>query len=93
MRRFLRTALTAVVAAIAASTPLAAQVTVSIAGAVPQIHDLLTAKMITPAEAEGAGGRNRSAAGPMARTTFTFTVLPHSYMAFAPEVTVFTQKP
>ena len=64
----------------------AAEVTVSVAGTEGQILDLLTGKVITPAPATGGGfggfgGRGRGGQSP--RTTFTFTVLPHSYMAFA----------
>ena len=64
----------------------AAEVTVSVAGTEGQILDLLTGKVITPAPATGGGfggfgGRGRGGQPP--RTTFTFTVLPHSYMAFA----------
>ena len=70
------------------STP--AEVTVSVAGKVAQIQDLLTAKEITPAPATGRGfggggggfGSRGSAASPP-RTSFRITVLPHSYMAFA----------
>jgi hypothetical protein len=70
--------------------PTAAEVTVSVAGTEGQIQDLLTGKVITPAPATGGGfggfgrsfgGRGRGSQSP--RTTFTFTVLPHSYMAFA----------
>jgi hypothetical protein len=77
--------------------PTAAEVTVSVAGTVAQIHDLLTGTVITPAPATGRGfggfGRGfggfgggfggRGPAVPPPRTSFTFTVLPHSYMAFA----------
>ncbi len=67
--------------------PTEAEVTVSVAGKVAQIQDLLTGKDISPAPTAGRGfgglGRGfRSPAAPP-RTTFTFTVLPHSYMAFA----------
>lgn len=73
--------------------PTAAEVTVSVAGTVVGIQDLLTGKEIAPAPetrrgfgrfGSGFGGGFR-AAGPVAspRTSFTFTVLPHSYMAFA----------
>ncbi len=62
----------------------AADVTVSVAGQVTQIHNLQTGEGLAPATAAGRGfggfpGR-RPAAPP--RTSFTFTVLPHSYMAF-----------
>ena len=69
--------------------PTAADVTVSVAGTVAEIQDLLTGKAIAPAPATrrgfggfggGFGGRAPAASPP--RTPFTFTVLPHSYMAF-----------
>jgi hypothetical protein len=67
--------------------PTAAEVTISIAGKVAQIRDLLTDKEIAPAPPaeRGFGGRGRFGRGPSAspRTTFTFTVLPHSYIPFA----------
>ncbi|HLZ55118.1 MAG TPA: hypothetical protein VKS19_11615, partial [Verrucomicrobiae bacterium] len=67
--------------------PTAAEVTVSVTGTVAQIKDLLTGKDIAPAPATGrgfgGGFRSRGPATPP-RTSFTFTVLPHSYMAFAP---------
>ncbi len=68
--------------------PTAAEVTVSVAGAATQIHDLLVGNDISPAPATGrgfGGGRGFDGRGPAAspRTSFTFTVLPHSYMAFA----------
>jgi len=70
--------------------PTSAEVTVSVAGAAEQIHDLLTGQDISPAPTVGRGfgrrGRgfgSRGPAGPLPRTSFTFTVLPHSYMAFA----------
>jgi len=54
------------------------------------LHDLLTGQDITPAPAVGRGFGGfglgfggRGPAGPSPRTSFTFTVLPHSYMAFA----------
>jgi hypothetical protein len=69
--------------------PTPAEVTVSVNGTAAQIHNLLTADDIAPAPAagRGAGGgfggfRGRGPAVPP-RTSFTFTVLPHSYMAFA----------
>ena len=67
-----------------------ADVTVSLAGTVAQIHDLLGGKDLTPTAAArrgfggaagGFGGRGPAATPP--RTSFTFAVLPHSYMAFA----------
>jgi hypothetical protein len=77
--------------------PTAAEVTVSVAGTVARIQDLLTEKEYSPAAAGGdgfggfggRGGRGGRGGfggrGPAAqpRTSFTFTVLPHSYMAFA----------
>jgi hypothetical protein len=69
--------------------PTNADVTVSIAGKVPEIHDLLTGKDIQPAPPTdqgfgrfGGGFGGRGPAMPP-RTSFTFTVLPHSYMAYA----------
>jgi len=69
--------------------PTATEVTVSVAGAVAGIHDLLGGKDIAPAPAAERGFRefdrgfgNRSVAAPQ-HTSFTFTVLPHSYRAFA----------
>jgi len=62
-----------------------AEVTVSIAGEVAAIDNLLTGEEISPAPASerpfgGPGGR-----GPVLplRTVFSFTVLPHSFIAFA----------
>ena len=69
--------------------PTGAEVTVSVEGKVAHIEDLLTGKVSTPAPATGSGfrgfGRGFGARGPAAppRTSFTFTVLPHSYLAFA----------
>lgn len=70
--------------------PTAAEVTVSVAGAAAQLHNLLTGEDIAPAPSAGrgfggfgGGFRGRGAAGPAQRTSFTFTVLPHSYMGFA----------
>ena len=65
-----------------------AEVTVSIAGAATQIHDLLSGQDIAPAATGrgfGGGGRGFGGRGPAAapRVSFTFTVLPHSYLAFA----------
>jgi hypothetical protein len=67
-----------------------AEVTVSVAGTATQIHDLLSGQDIAaaPAASRGFGGfgrgfGRRGPAGPPPRTSFTFTVLPHSYMAFA----------
>jgi hypothetical protein len=70
--------------------PTQAEVTVSVAGTATQIHNLLTDEDVTPAPAAGrgfgrgfGGFRGRGPAGPPPRTSFTFTVLPHSYVAFA----------
>lgn len=71
--------------------PTAADVTVSVAGTATKIHNLLTSEDITPAPAAGRGffggfGGGGFGGGGLARpqrTSFTFTVLPHSYMAFA----------
>ncbi len=64
--------------------PTASEVTVSIAGTATGIHDLLTGEVIAPAPAaeRGPGDFGRGSAVLPARTLFTFTVLPHSYMAF-----------
>jgi len=52
---------------------------------VTKIHDLLTDKEIEPAPAAGRGFGGFRGRGPGApsRTSFAFTVLPHSYIAFA----------
>jgi hypothetical protein len=70
--------------------PTAAEVTVSVAGKAAQIQDLLTGKVITPAPTIergfggfGGGFGGRGPVAPLPRTSLTFTVLPHSYMAFA----------
>ena len=63
--------------------PAAAEVTVSIAGTMSKIHDLPADTDIIPAAAagNGFGGRRPTTSPP--HTTFAFTVLPHSYRAFA----------
>jgi hypothetical protein len=69
--------------------PTSEEVTISIDGTASQIYDMLTGQDIEPAPTVsrgfgrrgGFGGRGPS--GPPPRTSFTFTVLPHSYMAFA----------
>jgi hypothetical protein len=58
-------------------------VTVSVAGTVSALHDLVAGTDLAPAKQSGfgfggLGGRNNQPR----RTSFTFTVLPHSYMAF-----------
>jgi hypothetical protein len=65
------------------------EVTVSIAGAAAEMRDLLTGKSLVPAADTGRGfGRfgggfgGRGPAAPPRRTSFSFTVPPHSYMAF-----------
>jgi hypothetical protein len=63
--------------------PTAAEVTISIAGAVAQIRDLPTGKEIAPVPATGRGFGGRGPAAPPTRTSFTFAVLPHSYVSFA----------
>jgi hypothetical protein len=70
--------------------PTATEVTVSVAGAAAQIHNLLTGEDIAPAPAAGrgfdggfGGFRGRGQASQPQRTSFTITVLPHSYVAFA----------
>jgi hypothetical protein len=67
--------------------PTTAEVTVSIAGTVTQIHNLLTGENVAPAARRGFGGpggfRGRSPGAPAPRRSFNLTVLPHSYVAFA----------
>ncbi len=70
--------------------PTAAEVTTSVVGTVAQIHNLLTGEDVAPAPTVSAvpgrgfgGSRGPAPAGPPPRTSFKFTVLPHSYMAFA----------
>ncbi len=70
--------------------PTAADVTVSVTGTATQIRDLISGRQISPAPATGRGARGfgrgfggRGPAAPPPRTSFTFTVLPHSYLAFA----------
>jgi hypothetical protein len=68
--------------------PTKAEVTVSVSGKVMQIQDLLTDKIISPDPVNQRGfgrfGRRFGGGSPATttRTAFTFTVLPHSYMAF-----------
>ena len=63
--------------------PTPAEITVSVAGTAEKIHDLLTGRDILPAPTVDRGFGGRRPAGPPPRTSFTFTVLPHSYMAYA----------
>jgi hypothetical protein len=70
--------------------PTAAEVTTSVLGTAAQIHNLLTGEDIAPAPAVSPGPRRGfdefrgpAPAGPPPRTAFKFTVLPHSYVAFA----------
>jgi hypothetical protein len=70
--------------------PAAAEVTVSLAGTAVRIHDVPAGNDIAPAPATdrgfggfGRGFRGRGPAAAPPRTSFTFTVLPHSYRAFA----------
>lgn len=60
--------------------PTAAEVTVSVTGKITALQNLLTDEEIKPAPANNDGFAIR--AGQTPRTSFTFTVLPHSYMAF-----------
>jgi hypothetical protein len=66
--------------------PTASSVTVSVAGAVAQLRDMLTGSEIAPQPSSpngrGFAGRGGPTGAPP-RTSFTFTVLPHSYSAFA----------
>ncbi|HWH71285.1 MAG TPA: hypothetical protein VNT26_18015 [Candidatus Sulfotelmatobacter sp.] len=69
--------------------PTRAEVTVSVAGNATEIRELPTGEKIAPVSETGRGyGRGggfggRSPLAPPPRTSFTFTVLPHSYRAFA----------
>jgi hypothetical protein len=70
------------------STP--AEITISVAGTVAKIHDLINGNDISPAPATdrgfgrfGGGFGGRGPAGSPSRTLFKLTVQPHSYMAFA----------
>ncbi len=60
--------------------PTAAEVTVSVVGKVTAIQNLLTGQDIKPAQAASGEFVVRAVQTP--RTAFTFTVLPHSYVAF-----------
>ncbi len=73
--------------------PTATEVTVSIAGTIERIHDLLadTDVRAAPATGRGFGGRRPSASAP--RTSFGFTVLPHSYRAFSAAPPSLTNQP
>ncbi|MBV9469377.1 MAG: hypothetical protein JOZ57_09030, partial [Abitibacteriaceae bacterium] len=68
--------------------PTATEVSVSVAGNETELRDLLTSKTVTPVpQPSGGFGRfggfgGRRPAAPQ-RTSFTITVQPHSYMAFA----------
>lgn len=66
--------------------PTAADVTVSLAGNVAEIQDLLTGKTLKPMPVNtrgfgGFGGHGLDLPNP--RASFSFTVPPHSYLAFA----------
>jgi hypothetical protein len=70
--------------------PTAAEITTSVVGTVAQIRNLLTGEDVAPAPAVSPGpgwgfGESRGPvpAGPPPRTSFVFTVPPHSYVAFA----------
>ncbi|HXS69797.1 MAG TPA: hypothetical protein VN761_13210 [Candidatus Polarisedimenticolia bacterium] len=60
--------------------PTPTDVKLSVAGTVAQIHDLLSGKVVEPAPERQRGF---GAAAREKRTSFTFTVPPHSYLAFA----------
>jgi|CZKV01.1.fsa_nt_gi hypothetical protein len=65
-----------------------AEVTVSVAGTATEMRDLLTGTTLSPApEPERGFGRGgfggRGPAAPPKRTSFTFTVPPHSFLPFA----------
>ena len=67
--------------------PTAEDVTVSLSGEASEIRDLLTGETIAPVpESERFGGPRRfgnRAPETTRSTSFKFTVLPHSYLAFA----------
>jgi hypothetical protein len=64
--------------------PTNADVTVSIAGKIAEIQNLLTNQSIQPAPLNDSGfGRFGPGPALPPRTSFTFTVPPHSYMAYA----------
>lgn len=66
--------------------PTAAEVTVSVVGTATEIHDLLTGKRIAPAppaDRDGGGFGGRAPGTQPSRSSFTLTVPPHSYLAFA----------
>lgn len=72
--------------------PVPAEVVISIMGKASGIHDLLTGKNIAPVPPTvrgfgefGGRFRGQAPAGPPPRTSFTFTVLPHSYVSYAVE--------
>jgi len=67
-----------------------AEVTVSVAGTTTEIRDLMTGTTLSPAPEpdrgfywRGGGFGGRGPAAPPKRTSFTFTVPPHSYLPFA----------
>ena len=62
--------------------PTASEITVSVAGSVPQIHDLLSGKEVMPAPEMERGFFGRGAAAREQRSSFKFTVPAHSYVAF-----------
>jgi hypothetical protein len=61
--------------------PTVAEVTVSVAGKTTEIQNLLTGEDIKPSQANNSGFGVRVSQTP--HTAFSFTVLPHSYLAFA----------
>ena len=70
--------------------PTEAEVTISVAGTATEIRDFLTGKTLSPAPEperglgrDGFGGRGQTAL--LQRTSFKFTVPPHSYLPFAAE--------
>lgn len=69
--------------------PTTTDVTVSVAGKIPGIHNLMTGDQVSPAPRNnpGLGGSGGPGFGPPPpvtppRTSFKITLLPHSYMAF-----------
>ena len=64
--------------------PESADVTVSVAGSVEKIQNMLTSQDILSVPTNDRSfGRRGERFGGQPRTSFTFTVLPHSYIAFA----------
>lgn len=67
--------------------PTPADVSISVAGNVARLRNLVTGEILAsaPANAGGRFGRGFRGGGGEARTTFTAHLLPHSYAVFAPD--------